>query len=405
MKRKWIIILGSLLVALAMVTACMPAAGPDSSSDPGGSGDPDPVPPGDLPEVPDGGLEYPAGAATFYAVFRDSGGATGLETSAISSPDTLAYLIDGQINPDHPFVRPNPDFSEIAYLNVNNELVIFDRGSGDSYLVTVHEEGAPNSDEFWWFSDDVLLFSTVGSISRAQIVDGSLDISTVLEGHSCYHDLSINPFSAVAGTSQVALSYITSSGGIPVATILVGTYSDDGTTGEITSVNIITTFVGEFGIDFDPMLTWLTPDFLVWRTSEDLTRVFYCDVPERLGGNLDAFGVVDIDAGADHPTDMLLSNDGSTVYLYGRGNSVTSVAVPTEPGSYDASVFYTDDIEYTVSKLAFAPSGAYFLVGNRSRLRCFNTSDPTIRYRWWEDTDLEAELDSGDLEVLEVWLR
>ena len=198
----------------------------------------------------------------------------------------------------------------------------------------------------------------------------------------------------------MALTYILESGGMTFPTVYAGDYLDDGSSGQITNTQPLVTHTDSFDIGFDPMLTWLSEDVLVWRTDPTVSTLFFCNVTEYPAD--ESFGVISID-NANAPTDFLLSGDGTTVYFYGRGNAVSSVPNPANVDEYDAQAFYVDDIEYTISNLAFSPSGKYFLVGNRSRLRCFDASDPSVRYRWWEDSDLERSLDEGSLELLDIW--
>ena len=392
----------AVLIALAVVVllvACPnPGLGPDPTTD---GEDPDPVDPGTLLQIPDDATLSSGGPGIFYAVISDlQDGSVSLITSSAANPAEIVTIVDGDISPTEPLVRFSADSTMVVYVNTLNELTMLDRTNGESYVVQSYSEGAGNMDEFWWYDNDTLLFSSAGSISRAVISGTELEKGAVTNSEICHHDLSLNPFSHLTGGSSAALTYIHEVAGGTIAVVYVGDYLDDGTAGEIVNAWAIVSHSNEFGIDFDPMLTWLSEDVLVWRTDEAVSTLWFCNVAEYPA----SLGWVSINS-AEAPTDFLLSPGGNTIYFFGRGNVVGAVSNPAVQGDYNAQVFYTDDIEYTVSKLAFSPSGNYFLVGNRSRLRCYDSADPSIRYRWWEDTELEQELDDVSLEVLQIWWK
>ncbi len=400
MKHRRVI---TVLIALAVVVLLVACPNPGLGPDPIIEGeDPDPVDPGTLLQIPDDATPSSGGPGTFYAVISDlQDGSVSLMTSSAASPAEIVTIVDGDISPAHPLVRLSANSENVAYVNAAGDLIVRDRLGENSYVARSYADGAADMDEFWWYGNNILLFSTGGSISRATLSESGLDPPRPIIGSAfCHHDLAQNPFSAIAGGIEVALTYINESAGGNQVIIYVGDYLDDGSSGEITNIVPTVAIANAFRIGFDPMLTWLSDDVLVWRVDETVSTLWFANVADSPA----AWGWVEIE-GANAPTDFLLAPNGDTIYLFGRGSIVTSAPIPTVQGDYDAELFYTDNIEYTVSKLAFSPSGSYFLVGNRSRLRCFDSADPSVRYRWWEDTELEQQLDDVSLEVLQIWWK
>ena len=400
-----IMVLIALAVAILLVACPNPGLGPDPITD---GEDLDPVDPATLLQIPDDATPSSGGPGVFYAATSDlEDGSVSLITSSAANPTEIVTIVDGDISPTQPLVRFSDDSNMVAYVNTLDQLIIHDRPSGESFVVRSFSTGAEDMDEFWWYDDHTLLFSSGGSISRAMVSGLELEQPTAVTGSEvCHHDLSLNPFSAFPGGIGIALTHIEELAGGTLAAVWVGDYLDDGSIGQITDARLIASYGNEFGIGFDPMLTWLNEDMLVWRTNETVSTLWFCNVTDYLqipsvSGSL---GWVLIDD-ANAPTDFILSPTGDVIYLFGRGNVVTSAPIPTAYGDYDAEVFYVDNIEYTVSKLAFSPSGNYFLVGNRSRLRCYDSADPSVRYRWWEDTELEQQLDDVSLELLQIWWK
>jgi hypothetical protein len=388
-------------VLVLLLTACPNPAG---GTDPNPGEEDDPVLPQDLPSIPEDATPSDGGAGDFLALIVDTAdNAVSLVRSSASEPSQLEIIIDGDISSSTPYVRISPDASAVAYLNVSNQLIWLETDSTRSYVVRTYTIGAENTDEFWWYDDDTLLFSSDASLSRAAIVDSIVESSEIIGGEICHHDLALNPYAAVGSGRTVALTYVNSDSHGTIATVFTGDYVDTGDAGQINNTSAIVSHSDEFDIGFDPMLTWLSSDVLVWRTDLAVSTLWYCNVTDYLAHtDPSSLGRVGIEM-ENAPTKFLLSLDGSCIYLYGNGKAVSRAAVPTEVDDYDAEVFYVDDIEFTISKLEFSPSGNYFLVGNRSRLRCFATDDPAQRFSWWEDTSLETQLNAGERELLEIW--
>ena len=383
----------TVLIALAVVVLFIACPNPTTID----GEDLDPVDPGTLLQIPDDATPSSGGPGIFFAVISDlQEGSVSLITSSAASPAELVTIVDADISPAQWLVRLSDDSNKVAYVNILDQLIIHDRPSGDSYIVRSYSEGADNMDEFWWYGDDALLFSSDGSISRAKISETGLLVSPVTGSEVCHHDLAQNPFSAFPGGIGIALTYITES----ATSIWIGKYMDGGEFVEVENGGTIETYDNGFDIGFDPMLTWLSEDVLIWRTGLSVSSLWFwrndtCDAEEVYIDN----------ANTPAHTDFLLSSGGDTIYLFGHSNVVTSLSNPAIQDTYDADVFYVDSIEYTVSKLAFSPSGNYFLVGNRSRVRCFDAADPSVRYRWWEDTELEQRLNDVSLELLQIWWK
>lgn len=395
-----------VLLVLLLFACTNPNLGSNPRDDPG-TGDlgDDPVAPEDLSPVPSDATAG-GGPGVFFALVSDPDNDTlSLVRSQASSPDQYETVVDGQVSTSTPIARFSDDNSSVAYVNVQNQLVWHELDTSTTHSVRSYSADAPNRDEFWWQGSDAILFSSDGSLSRAVLDTGTVQVSPIIGSEICHHDIALNPFAAPDSGRSLALTYVHEDSNGSIAMVFSGDFNQ---TGEISNTSALVSHSNTFGIDFDPMLTWLNDEVLVWRTDQTVSTLWYCNVADYVSDeDPTALGWITIDD-ANAPRDFLLAPDASGIYFFGspayqNGNVVTKAQIPSEVGDYSAEVFYTDDLEYTVSRVAFSPSGKYFLVGNRTRLRCFSVQDTTSRYRWWEDTVLEAQLDSGTLELVEIW--
>lgn len=382
LKRLRLHVVLCLLVTAMVLMGC-PDAGIDDPSD---LNDPDPVDPASLPALPDSADQV------FLLVRHGTSGPVSLFKSGAGSPGAVELVLDDSVSETAQHVRLSPGTGKIAYINTSFELRVLDAESGLDHLIHSYSPSPPDIDEFWWHDDDTLLFSPGGDIERAFFSGPDVAIDPIMGSEFCYHDLSQN---GTGSPVQTAMTYIDGNH----VKIQLADYEN--ATPSFSAPATLTEYRDAFSVDFDPRLTWVTSDILVWRLSAGVSELEFCNVPEYLADPETQFtGTLSI-SGASSATSFLLTPDGSQVVFFGGGVNVCAIGTPLTEGLCTATEFYTEDIEYNISNFTFSPTGEFFLVGSTTRIRCYSTTDLT-RYRWWEDTDFETQLDSGELRIIEI---